>query len=98
MHASQGYPPGHGVQDSSDTRNDGLRRLSGLTVTAAVAAAAATGVVAVAAYHASNHATSAVPGLSEDSGIGDTDAGRLQGPDQAPLPGRHAPVGVSSGS
>ena len=83
-----------------NTREDGLRRLSTLTVTAAVAAVTATSVVAVAAYHASNPSTptptsAGAAGTVEDSTNG---GDQLRGPAQVPRRDNRPPAGVSSGS
>ncbi|HEY9390617.1 MAG TPA: hypothetical protein VIR27_12760 [Mycobacteriales bacterium] len=77
-------------------REDGLRRLTTLTVTASLAAVAATGMVSVAAYHAStSRAPSSVDAGGTDT-LGTTD--QLRGPAEAPRPGSQPPAGVSSGS
>lgn len=71
-------------------REDGLRRLSALTVGVALASATATGVLVVAAQHATAGAS------SSDSTTGPQDG--LRGPDGAPVPGDGLPAGLSSGS
>jgi hypothetical protein len=71
-------------------REDGLRRLSALTVGVALASAAATGVLVVAAQHASAGTSSSTGDTASKDG--------LRGPDGAPVPGDGLPVGLSSGS
>lgn len=76
-------------------REDGLRRLTTLTVTASLAAVAATGMVSVAAYHASTSRTQSSVDAGTDT-LGTTD--QLRGPAESPRPGSQPPAGVSSGS
>lgn len=73
-------------------REDGLRRLSALTVGVALASAVATGVLVVAAQHASDKG-----GASTGSGASSSQDG-LRGPSGAPVPAQEPPVGLSSGS
>lgn len=85
-----------GRRPSSGAREDGLRRLSTLTVTAAVAAAAATGVISLAAYHGSTSTAPSSAGAGTADSTDSTD--QLQGPAEIPRRGDGAPAGVSSGS
>lgn len=94
-------PAGDGPAPSTpgvrDAREDGLRRLSTLTVAAAVAAVAATGVVAAAAHHASSPTSD--PAAPVSAGTDQTDpGGGLRGPAEAPRRADRPPAGVSSGS